>query len=76
MPNIQINYDDKKPQYKMGTEVEYQCDIGYSNNYEMNKSTCQSNGEWNEIKFQCTSIYLSSNAKAALIFYYFRNNLR
>ena len=33
-------------------------DIGYNNNFEINKSICQSDGKWSEIKFQCTSKYL------------------
>ncbi len=52
MPNIQVNDESR---YKMGTEVEYQCDIGYNSNYDLNKSFCQSDGKWSEIKFQCLS---------------------
>jgi hypothetical protein len=35
-------------------------DIGFNNNFEINKSICQSDGKWSEIKFQCTSKYLFS----------------
>ena len=52
MPNIQVNDYSR---YKMGTEVEYQCDIGYNSNFDLNKSVCQSNGKWSDIKFQCIS---------------------
>lgn len=58
-PNVQINNQSK---YKTGTEIEYQCDIGYTSSSNSdsyvavnNKVMCQDDGKWSETKFQCTS---------------------
>jgi hypothetical protein len=52
IPNVQINNDTR---YKIDTEVEYQCDIGYTNANDLNRIICLENGKWSELKFKCTS---------------------
>ena len=53
MPNVQANNESK---YKIGTEVEYQCDIGYTADmYYSNKITCSNTGKWSELKLKCSS---------------------
>lgn len=52
MPNIQVINGSR---YRMGTEIEYQCDIGYNSNYDLNKSVCQNDGTWSDITFKCIS---------------------
>ena len=53
IPNVQVNNQSK---YKIDTEVEYQCDIGYVNVGEQsNKITCLTTGKWSELKFKCSS---------------------
>jgi beta-2-glycoprotein 1 len=51
IPNIQINM----AKYKFGTEVEYQCDVGYAALGKIKKSTCQEDGKWSEIDLVCSS---------------------
>ncbi len=53
IPNIQIN---KESIYRIGTEVEYQCDIGFiSINNQSNKIYCEETKKWSELKFKCES---------------------
>jgi len=53
LPNIQIIEDFK---YKIGTEVEYRCEIGFVNLFsEANKVYCQENQNWSETQFKCSS---------------------
>jgi hypothetical protein len=61
IPNIQVNNQSK---YKVGTEVEYQCDIGFAPVYDQessNKIVCNKNGEWSQTKFKCASTYTKNN---------------
>jgi len=53
IPNVQVSNQSK---YKIGTDVEYQCDIGYMpENENSNKITCLTTGKWSELKFKCSS---------------------
>ena len=52
LPNVQINKDAK---YKIGTEVEYHCDIGFLKNDVSNKVFCQEGQKWSESRFSCSS---------------------
>ena len=56
IPNVQIN---NQTRYKGGTEIEYQCDIGYTNtthSESSNKIMCFDNGKWSEINFKCVRV--------------------
>lgn len=53
LPNVQINKDAK---YKIGTEVEYQCDIGFVKNDASNKVFCQEDQKWSDLRFSCSSM--------------------
>lgn len=50
--NVQMS---KESTYKIGTEVEYQCDIGYVANGETNKVYCEETQNWSDSRFQCSS---------------------
>jgi len=56
IPNVQINNETS---YKAGTEVEYQCDIGYTdsvNKLSNSKIVCMENGKWSETNLKCLSM--------------------
>ncbi len=53
LPNVQISKDSK---YKIGTEVEYQCDIGFLKNDASNKIFCQEDQTWSKSRFSCNSM--------------------
>jgi hypothetical protein len=58
IPNIQIGKQSSK--YKVETEVEYQCDIGYSPTTTSNKIIClKDEGKWSKTDFTCRSILLN-----------------
>ncbi len=53
LPNIQINKDFN---YKVGTEVDYQCEIGFVNSGSgLNKIYCEETQKWSETRFRCSS---------------------
>jgi hypothetical protein len=52
IPNVQVNNESK---YKIGTEVEYQCDIGFTSTDKTNKIVCQEDAKWSELNFKCNS---------------------
>ncbi len=52
IPNVQVNNQSK---YKIGTEVEYQCDIGYTSIDRTNKIVCLEDGKWSSLNFKCIS---------------------
>lgn len=54
IPNVQISNETS---YKTGTEVEYQCDVGYTYaaSKMSNKIYCQDNGKWSDMNLKCTS---------------------
>ncbi|CAF0889036.1 unnamed protein product [Brachionus calyciflorus] len=56
IPNIQIKNESK---FKSGTEVDYECDIGYTFNSEKEstKIICMDTGRWSDVKFKCSRIY-------------------
>ncbi len=57
IPNVQINTELK---FKTGTEIEYQCDFGYSDSAftesNNNKVTCLDNGKWSQASLKCNRI--------------------
>ncbi len=55
IPNVQVN---NQTRYKAGTEIEYQCDIGYTNatQADSNKIVCSDSGKWSEVSLKCTRI--------------------
>jgi hypothetical protein len=55
IPNVQINSESK---YKIGTEVEYQCDIGFTSSEGSNKVVCLDTGKWSELKLKCSSEFI------------------
>lgn len=57
IPNVQVNNQSK---YKVGTEIEYQCDIGFTASFNQddqndfsNKIVCLDDGKWSHIRFKC-----------------------
>jgi hypothetical protein len=53
LPNVQMS---KEASYKIGTEVEYQCDIGYEPNGQIATIVCGKDQEWSYSQFQCNAI--------------------
>ena len=68
LPNIQLTNEIK---FKSGTEVEYQCEVGYKSNGESNRIICQeTDGQWSQLKLNCTSKFLYSYISLALFFFF------